>query len=146
MATRSGGVSRGTGNARPERTPYRASLRYGAAYTTVFLVVATVRLLWMGDMQPVSLPQAAALVSGLVLVYGAGCLFALPLIWTLRRFRMSPRIPLALWMAAVPISALGTLVGGLLGPPGIVVLGGAPILAAMGLAFLVQAVWLRSLS
>ena len=127
----------------PERPPYRASLRYGAAYSAVFLVVATVRLLWMEDAQPVSLPHPAALVSGLVLAYGAGCLFALPLIWTLRRFRMSPRIPVLLWMAAVPISALGTVLGGLLGPPGILLLGGAPILAALGLAFAVQAIWTR---
>ncbi|MDE3262687.1 MAG: hypothetical protein OYL41_11980 [Acidobacteriota bacterium] len=104
------------------------------------------RLLWMEDAQPVSLPHPVGLASGLVLAYGAGCLFALPLIWTLRRFRMSPRIPVLLWMAAVPISALGTVLGGLLGPPGILLLGGAPILAAMGLAFLVQAIWLRSVS
>jgi len=129
-----------------ERPQYRASLRYGAAYTVVFLVVATVRFVWMEDAGPLSLPHAAALVSGLFLAYGAGCLFALPLIWTLRRFRMSPRIPVLLWTAAVPISALGTVLGGLLGPPGILLLGGVPILAAIGLAFLVQAIWLRSLS
>ena len=144
--TRYGGRSAEPRMPAPERPPYRASLGYGAAYTAVFLVVAAVRLLWMGGAGPVPLAPAAALVSGLALVYGAGCLFALPLIWTLRRFRMSPRIPLALWMAAVPISAFGTLVGGLLGPPGIVLLGGVPILAAVGLAFVVQAVWRRSLS
>ena len=130
----------------PERPAYRASLRYGAAYAAVFVAVAAARLLWMEGAEPVALPHRTAPVSGLVFVYVAGCLFALPLIWTLRRFRMDPRIPVVLWMAAVPISALGALMGGLLGPPGILLLGAAPVVAAMGLAFLIQTVWLRSLS
>lgn len=49
----------------------------------------------------------AALIPGLVVAYAAGCVFALPLTWTLRRFRMSPRIPILFWSAAVPVSALG---------------------------------------
>ena len=72
-----------------------------------------------------------------------GVVFALPLIWTLRRFRMDPRIPILFWAAAVPVSALGSVLGGLLGPPGILLLGGIPILAALGLALAVQAVWTR---
>ena len=122
---------------------YRACLGYGAAYTGVFIVVALGRLLLMEDVGPLSLGDANALILGLLFAFAAGCVFALPLIWTLRRFRMSPRIPILLWSAAVPVSALGSVVGGLLGPPGILLLGGAPILAALGLAFAVQTVWTR---
>ncbi len=122
---------------------YRACLAYGAAYTVVFAVVALGRLLVMENVGPTPVGDAAALGGGLLFAYAAGCVFALPLIWTLRRFRMSPRIPIVLWSAAVPVSALGTVLGGLLGPPGILLLGGAPILAALGLAFAVQAIWTR---
>ena len=139
-------------SSRPARMPplqppaYRACLRYGAAYTGVFIVIALGRLLLMEDMGPPSAGDAVALAGGLLVAYAAGCVFALPLIWTLRRFRMSPRIPILFWSAAVPVSALGSVLGGLLGPLGILLLGGLPILAAMGLAFLVQAIWLRPLS
>ena len=126
----------------PQLPPYRACFWYGAAYTSVFVVVALGRLLLMEDTS-VSLMDAAALISGLFFVYAAGCVFALPLVWTLRRFRMNRRIPIALWFVAVPVSALGSVVGGLLGPPGILLLGGIPILGALGLAFAVQAIWTR---
>ena len=129
--------------ASPQPRRYRACLGYGAAYTGVFIVVAVGRLLLMEDVGPLSIGDAAALILGLVFAFAAGCIFALPLIWTLRRFSMSPRIPILFWYAAVPVSALGSVVGGLLGPPGILLLGGAPILAALGLAFAVQAVWTR---
>lgn len=122
---------------------YRACLAYGAAYTVVFAVVALGRLLVMENVGPLSVGDAAALGGGLLFAYAAGCVFALPLIWTLRRFRMDPRIPILFWAAAVPVSALGSVLGGLLGPPGVLLLGGAPILAALGLAFAVQAVWTR---
>lgn len=149
-----GNVSRGKGVApsRPARMPtlrppaYRACLRYGAAYTGVFVVVALGRLLLMEDVGPLSAGDAVALAGGLLFAYAAGCVFALPLIWTLRRFRMSPRIPVLFWAAAVPVSALGSVLGGLLGPPGILLLGGIPILAALGLAFAVQAIWTRRTS
>lgn len=127
----------------PQWPAYRASLWYGAAYASVFVVVAFGRLLLMENAGPRSLADAAAVIPGLLSAYAAGCVFALPLIWTLRRFRMSPRIPMLLWSAAVPVSALGSVFGGLLGPPGILFLGGAPILLALGLAFGVQAVWRR---
>ena len=142
------GVSPATESGMPDPPPrsYRACFAYGAAYTGVFAVVALGRLLVMEDGRPLSVGDAAALGGGLVFAYAAGCVFALPLIWTLRRFRMSPRIPILFWAAAVPVSALGSVLGGLLGPPGILLLGGVPIVAAMGLAFLVQAIWLRSLS
>ena len=126
----------------PQLPPYRASLWYGAAYTSVFVLVAVGRLLLMEDIS-VSRMDAAALIPGLLFAYAAGCVFALPLIWTLRRFRMNARVPIALWFVAVPFSALGSVFGGLLGPPGILLLGGTPILAALGLAFAVQAVWTR---
>ena len=127
----------------PSQLPrYRACLWYGAAYTSVFVVVALGRLLLMEDMS-VSLMDAAALIPGLFFAYAAGCVFALPLVWALRRFRMNPRVPIALWFVAVPFSALGSVFGGLLGPPGILLLGGIPILAALGLAFVVQAIWTR---
>ena len=122
---------------------YRACLAYGAAYAVVFAVVALGRLLVMESVGPLSAGDVAALGGGLLFAYAAGCVFALPLIWTLRRFRMSARIPILLWSAAVPVSALGSVVGGLLGPPGILLLGGAPILAVLGLAFAVQAIWTR---
>ena len=122
---------------------YRSSLWYGAAYASVFVVVALGRLLLMEDAGPLSFADAAAAIPGLFFAYAAGCLFAVPLIWTLRRFRMSPRIPILLWSAAAPVSALGSVFGGLLGPPGILLLGGIPIVAALGLAFGVQAVWSR---
>lgn len=127
----------------PQLPAYRTSLWYGAAYASVFVVVALGRLLLFEDAGPLSLGDAAAVVPGLFFAYAAGCLFALPLIWTLRRFRMSPRIPILLWAAAVPVSAFGSVFGGLLGPPGILLLGGTPIVAALGLAFGVQAVWSR---
>ena len=127
----------------PPPRSYRACLAYGAAYTAVFLVVALGRLLLMENVGPISVGDAAALGGGLLFAYAAGCVFALPLIWTLRRFRMSPRIPILFWAAAAPVSALGSVLGGLLGPPGILLLGGVPILAALGLAFAVQAIWTR---
>lgn len=127
----------------PPAPGYRACFLYGAAYTAVFLLVATVRLLAMERAAPFSVAAAFGLSSGVVFAYGAGCLFAVPLVWTLRRFRMSPRIPVFLWAAALPVSALGTVFGGLLGLPGILLLGGTPIVAALGLAFVVQAIWLR---
>ncbi len=126
----------------PSRS-YRACFAYGAAYTAVFVVIALGRLLVMEGVGPLSAGDAAALGGGLLFAYAAGCVFALPLIWTLRRFRMSPRIPILFWSAAVPVSALGSVLGGLLGPPGILLLGGAPIVAALGLAFAVQAIWTR---
>ena len=127
----------------PQPRSYRACFTYGAAYTGVFVVVAVGRLLLMEDVGPLSAGDAAALAGGLVFAYAAGCIFALPLIWTLRRFRMSPRIPILFWSAAVPVSALGSVLGGLLGPPGILLLGGVPILAALGMAFAVEAIWTR---
>ena len=126
----------------PQLPPYRACLWYGAAYTSVFVLVAVGRLLLMEDIS-VSRMDAAALIPGLFFAYAAGCVFALPLVWTLRRFRMNSRVPIALWFVAVPFSALGSVFGGLLGPPGILLLGGTPILAALGMAFVVQAVWTR---
>ena len=121
---------------------YRACLWYGAAYTSVFVLVALGRLILM-ETASVSPMDAAALIPGLFFAYAAGCVFALPLVWTLRRFRMSPRVPIALWFVAVPVSALGSVFGGLLGPIGILLLGGIPILVALGLAFVVQAIWTR---
>ena len=100
---------------------YRAAFAYAAGYTAVFLVVAVLRLSAEGPFPP---PHLAALIPGLALVYGAGGVFALPLIWTLRRFRRSRKVPILLWWAAVPFSALGAVFGGLLGPPGILLLGG----------------------
>ena len=132
--------------ASPQPRSYRACLAYGAAYAGVFAAVALGRLLLMEDVGPLSIGDAAGLVGGLVFAYAAGCVFALPLIWTLRRFRMSPRIPILFWAAAVPVSAFGSVLGGLLGPPGILFLGGVPILAALGLAFAVQAIWTRRTS
>ena len=119
--------------------PYRACFRYGAAYLGVFLVVAGGRLLLMEGAGLPPLEDAVALIPGLLVILAAGCVFALPLIWTLRRFRMSARVPILLWWAALPVSALGSVIGGLLGPPGILLFGGVPILAALGLAFAVQA-------
>ncbi len=121
---------------------YRACLWYGAAYTSVFVLVALGRLILM-ETASVSPMDAAALIPGLFFAYAAGCVFALPLVWTLRRFRMTPRVPIALWFVAVPVSALGSVFGGLLGPIGILLLGGIPILVALGLAFVVQAIWTR---
>lgn len=132
--------------ASPRPRSYRACFAYGAAYTGVFVAVALGRLLLMEDVGPRSAGDAAALAGGLLFTYAAGCVFALPLIWTLRRFRMSPRIPILFWSAAVPVSALGSVLGGLLGPPGILILGGVPILAALGLAFAVQAIRTRRTS
>ena len=129
--------------ASPGPRRYRACLGYGAAYAGVFAVVALGRLLVMEDAGSPSLGDTAALIVGLLFAFTAGCVFALPLIWTLRRFRMSPRIPILFWSAAVPVSALGSVLGGLLGLPGILLLGGAPILAALALAFAVQAVCTR---
>lgn len=125
---------------------YRACLGYGAAYAGVFVVVALGRLLFTENIGPLSAADAAAFAMGLLFAYAAGCIFALPLIWTLRRFRVDPRIPIVLWWTAVPVSALGSVVGGLLGPPGILLLGGAPILAALGIAFAAQAIWTRRIS
>jgi len=127
----------------PQPRSYRACLAYGAAYTGVFVAVAVGRLLLMEDVGALPVVNLATVIPGLVLAYAAGCLFALPLIWTLRRFRMSPRIPILFWSAAVPVSALGSILGGPLGPPGILLLGGLPVVAALGLAFALQAVWTR---
>jgi hypothetical protein len=125
---------------------YRVCLGYGAAYAGVFVVVALGRLLLAENIGPLSLADGAAFAIGLAFAYGAGCVFAIPLIWTLRRFRLDPRIPIVLWWTAVPVSALGSVVGGLLGPPGILLLGGAPIVAALGIAFAAQAIWTRRAS
>ena len=81
---------------------YRACLWYGAAYTGVFVLVAVGRLLLMEDTGSVSLMDAAAVIPGLFFAYAAGCVFALPLVWTLRRFRMNPRVPIALWLLPFP--------------------------------------------
>ena len=130
----------------PPPRSYRACFAYGAAYTGVFVAVALGRLLLLDDVGPPSAGDAVALGGGLLSAYAAGCVFAVPLIWTLRRFRMSPGIPILFWAAAVPVSAFGSVLGGLLGPPGILLLGGVPILAALGLAFAVQAIWTRRTS
>ena len=63
----------------PQLPPYRASLWYGAAYTSVFVLVALGRLLLMEDIS-VSRMDVAALIPGVFFAYAAGCIFALPLI------------------------------------------------------------------
>ena len=117
------------------RLRYRSAVLWAGAYLALFLLVASCRLALMGPGDGLPRIPAPALVQ-LIAVYVAGGVFALPLIWIRRRLAREPdrpsRWPVVVWLLVSPASALGVVVGGLLGPVGILLYGGLPVLIALG--------------
>ncbi len=117
------------------RPGYAGAFLWGGAYLGLFVIVAGARLSVMGVGDgPSGIPPAA--LGNLLVVYLAGCVFALPLIWTRRRLARNParpsRWPVVGWLLVSPVSALGVVVGGLLGPVGILLYGGMPVVLTLG--------------
>ncbi len=116
---------------------YRTALILGAGYIVVFVVVAIGRLLLLEGTR-MDLPATGVLLMNLALVWAAGSISFLPLIWTLRRFRRSRWIPIAACTVAFPLSLMGALVGGLLGPHTVIIYALAPLALAVGVSFAIQ--------
>ncbi|MCY3802102.1 MAG: hypothetical protein OXG46_11045 [Chloroflexi bacterium] len=119
------------------RPRYRTALILGAGYVVVFVIFAVGRLL-LAEGVRMDLPTVGVLVMNLLLVWVAGTVSFLPLIWTLRRFRRSRLIPIVAYIVAFPFSLMGTLVGGLLGPVAVVIYAVAPLALAIGISFAIQ--------
>lgn len=115
------------------RPRYRGAFLWGGVYLALFLVVAGSRLILMGV--GAGWPPPAAF-GNLLVMYCAGCAFAVPLVWIRRRLAREterpPRWPVVAWLAATPVSALGAVVGGLFGPVGVLLYGGIPLLLTLG--------------
>lgn len=117
---------------------YRTAVAWAGAYAGLFVLVAGSRLALMGaDDGPLRVPSVA--LYNLLVVYHAGLVFALPLIWVRRRLARGPgpppRWPVVTWLLAAPVSAFGVVIGGLLGPLGILLYGGLPIVFFLGGGF-----------
>ena len=115
---------------------YRTALILGAGYVVVFVIFALGYLLLVEGIR-MDLPPIAVLLSNLALVWAAGTVSFLPLIWTLRRFRRSRWIPIVAYIVAFPLSLMGTRVGGLLGPF-VIIYAVVPLALAVGVAFAIQ--------
>ena len=118
------------------RPRYRTALILGAGYVVVFVIFALGYLLLVEGIR-MDLPPIAVLLSNLALVWAAGTVSFLPLIWTLRRFRRSRWIPIVAYIVAFPLSLMGTRVGGLLGPF-VIIYAVVPLALAVGVAFAIQ--------
>ena len=116
---------------------YRTALILGAGYVVVFVIFALGRLLFAGGIR-MDLPTIGVLLMNLALVWAAGTVSFLPLIWTLRRFRRSRWIPIVAYIVAFPFSLMGTLVGGLLGPIAVILYAVVPLALAIGVSFAIQ--------
>ena len=116
---------------------YRTALILGAGYVVVFVVFAVVRLL-LAEGVRMDLPGIGMLLRDLALVWAAGTVSFLPLIWTLRRFRRSRWIPIAAYIVAFPFSLMGALLGGLLGPHVVIIYAVIPLAVAVGVSFAIQ--------
>ncbi len=115
------------------------SWRGGLAFSGVFLAVALIRLALM-DRTPGFFPAGLLLaLPQLALVFGVGCLLTVPLLRLVRRHPERHRLFIGFWAGALPLSAFLAVVGGLLGPIGIVVGSAAPVFIALGVARLVLA-------
>ena len=119
------------------RPRYRTAVILGAGYVAVFVVFAMGRLL-LAEGVRMDLPGIGMLLRDLALVWGAGTVSFLPLIWTLRRFRRSRLIPIVAYVVAFPFSLMGSLVGGLLGPVAVVIYALVPLALAIGISFAIQ--------
>ena len=113
---------------------YRTALILGAGYVVVFAVA---RLLLAEGLR-MDLPTIGVLLMNLALVWAAGTVSFLPLVWTLRRFRRSRWIPIVAYIVAFPFSLMGALLGGLLGPPAVIIYAVVPLALAVGVAFAIQ--------
>ena len=116
---------------------YRTTLILGAGYVVVFVIFAFGRLLFAEGIR-MDLPTIGMLLMNLALVWAAGTVSFLPLIWTLRRFRRSRWIPMVAYVVAFPFSLMGTLVGGLLGPVPVILYAVVPLALAIGVSFAIQ--------
>ena len=116
---------------------YRTALILGAGYVVVFVIFALGRLLFAEGIR-MDLPTIGVLLMNLALVWAAGTVSFLPLIWTLRRFRRSRWIPIVAYVVAFPFSLMGTLVGGLLGPIAVILYAVVPLALAIGVSFAIQ--------
>ena len=116
---------------------YRTALILGAGYVVVFVIFALGRLLFAEGIR-MDLPTIGVLLMNLALVWAAGTVSFLPLIWTLRRFRRSRWIPIVAYVVAFPFSLMGTLVGGLLGPVAVILYAVVPLALAIGVSFAIQ--------
>ena len=121
---------------------YRTALILGIGYVVAFVGVSMIRFGWSAGLS-MALPDTASRVFNLVLLWLVGSLCFLPLIWTLRRFRISYWIPIIAYTIAFPFSLLGAILGGLFGPPGVFLYAGTPFALAIGISFGIQAI-LRS--
>ncbi len=110
-----------------------ASWRGGLVFTGVFLMVALIRLAVMHPGPDVLFGILTALPQ-LVIIFGVGCLLTLPLLRLVRRHPERHRLLVGMWTGALPISAFLAVVGGLLGPLGILVGAALPVLMALGVA------------
>ncbi len=116
---------------------YRTALILGAGYVVVFVVFAVVRLL-LAEGVRMDLPGIGMLLRDLALVWAAGTVSFLPLIWTLRRFRRSRWIAIVAYIVAFPFSLMGALLGGLLGPHVVIIYAVIPLAVAVGVSFAIQ--------
>ena len=116
---------------------YRTALILGAGYAVVFVVFAVGRLLLLEGTR-MDFPAIGVLLMNLALVWAAGSISFLPLIWTLRRFRRSRWIPIVACTVAFPLSLIGALAGGLLGPYTVIIYALAPLALAVGVSFAIQ--------
>ena len=116
---------------------YRTAPILGAGYAVVFVIFAMGRLL-LAEGVRMDLPTFGVLLMNLLLVWVAGTVSFLPLLWTLRRFRRSRLIPIAAYIVAFPFSLTGSLLGGLRGPVAVVIYAVVPLALAVGAAFAIQ--------
>ncbi|MCY4109523.1 MAG: hypothetical protein OXG11_10885 [Chloroflexi bacterium] len=119
------------------RPRYRTALILGAGYVVAFVVFAMGRLL-LAEGVRMGLPTVEVLLINLLLVWVAGIVSFLPLMWTLRRYRRSRLIPIVAYVVAFPLSLMGALVGGLLGPHAVVIYAVVPLALAICISFAVQ--------
>ena len=134
-----GGPGRRGAN-RPVWTTWKGPVAFAGAFCLLEVAVFAVR--FGLDWQIAALVPAITL--GLAEMFAAGLISGWFLLVVLRRAGGRWRIALAVAAAvATPFSLLGSMIGGLLGPIGVVVYTTAPYLILVGLPVLAKSTWQR---
>ncbi len=127
---------------------WKMPVLFGAGFTAAQLLVAFMRFgfAWSRTGPPGLgsgfLLFAGNIVSGLLLFIPAGVLAGLLLRWFLRGSAGRWRIVLiGAVVVATPVAVMFSLVGGLLGPPGVVIGATAPYLIIVGIPALLARLW-----